>query len=157
MNKKHSPGFTLIELLVVIVIISVLAVTVLVALNPPKRIRDAKDDRRLTDIDSILTAVHEYFVDTKGSLPSGLSAGMVEKQLGTATSGCAISSGGCNVTGDGDCVDLNSPLSTFFLSIPIDPSGTAALTKYSIIVNSNNMVTVKACAQEGGTNLWMSR
>jgi len=150
-------GFTLIELLVVIVIISVLAVTVLVALNPPKRIRDAKDDRRLSDMDSIRTAVHEYFVDTKGSLPAGLSSGMIEKQLGSAVTGCAISSGGCNVAGDGDCVDLTTPLAIYLQSIPIDPNGTASLTKYSIVVNANNMVTVKACAQEGGTNLWMSR
>ena len=159
MRKKTLPfsGFTLIELLVVIVIISVLAVTVLVALNPPKRIRDAKDDRRLTDMDSIRTAVHEYYVDTKGSLPSGLSTGMVEKQLGTAGTGCAISTMGCNVTGDGDCVDLTTPLAPYLQSIPIDPNGTTGLTKYSILVNSNNMVTVKACGAEGGTNLWMSR
>ncbi len=155
MRKRN--GFTLIELLLVIAIISVLAVTVLVALNPPKRIRDAKDDRRLTDLDSIRTAVHQYFIDHKGAFPSGLSSGMAEKQLGTALTGCAISSGGCSVANDGDCLDLTTPLAPYLSSIPVDPDGTAGLTKYSISVNSNNIVTVKACGQEGGVNLWLSR
>jgi len=150
-------GFTLIELLLVIVIISILAVTVFVALNPSKRIKDAKDDRRLSDINSILSAVHSSIIDNKGALPSGLTTGMVEKQLGTAGSGCAISTNGCSVAGDGDCVDLTTPMTKYLKTIPIDPDGTASLTKYSIIVDSNNMVTVRACAAEGGTNLLISR
>lgn len=155
--KILKKGFTLIELLIVIVILSVLAVSVFVALDPAKRIKDAKDARRSTDIDSILTAVHEYIVDNKGSLPTGLSTGMAEKQLGTGTSGCAISSGGCNVAGAADCVNLATPLTKYLKTIPIDPDGTAILTKYSIVVDANNIVTVKACAAEGGTNISISR
>jgi prepilin-type N-terminal cleavage/methylation domain-containing protein len=154
---KRNKGFTLIELLLVIVIISILAVTVFVALNPSKRIKDAKDDRRLADMDSILTAVHASIIDSKGALPSGLTTGMAEKQLGTAGAGCALSTGGCSVAGDGDCVNLTTPLDKYLKTIPIDPDGTAALTKYSIVVDANNMVTVKACAAEGGTNLSVSR
>lgn len=104
-----------------------------------------------------MTAVHESIVDTKGALPSGLTAGMVEKQLGTATSGCAISSGGCAVASAGDCVNLTTPLVKYLKSIPIDPDGTAALTGYSIEVDTNGIVTVKACNAEGGINLSVSR
>jgi prepilin-type N-terminal cleavage/methylation domain-containing protein len=152
-----SKGFTLVEMLMVVAIISVLAITVFSAINPSKRIKNAKDDRRLVDIDSLLTAIHSYTIDNKGSLPSGLTAGMVEKQLGTGGSGCNISTNGCAVSGSADCVDLSTPLVDYLRFIPQDPDGTAVLTKYSVIVTSNGMVTVKACGAEGGSNLWISR
>jgi prepilin-type N-terminal cleavage/methylation domain-containing protein len=154
---KNKKGFTLIELLLVIVIISILAVTVFVALNPSKRIKDAKDDRRLADMDTILSAVHASIIDSKGALPTGLTTGMAEKQLGTAVTGCTLATGGCAVAGNADCVDLTTPMVKYLKTIPIDPDGTAALTKYSIVVDANNMVTVRACAAEGGTNLSISR
>lgn len=144
--KYSRQGFTLIELMVVMAIISILAVSVFVALNPSKRIKDALDARRTTDISSILTAIHQYIVDNKGALPTGLVAGMVEKQLGSSTTGCSITSSGCNVTGSSDCIDLSTPLTTYLKSIPIDPAGgTAALTFYAVGVDVNGIVTVTAC------------
>src|SRR5437868_6397351 len=86
--KKFQQGFTLIELLIVIVIITALAVTVFVALNPVKRTKDAREARRTSDVETILTAIHEYIVDNKGALPTGLSTGMAITQLGTAGAGC---------------------------------------------------------------------
>ena len=144
MNSKKA--FTLIELLVVITILAVLMVSVFVSLNPGKRVRDAQDGRRRTDLSSILTAIHEYTVDNNGSLPTGLTAGMTERQLGTAVAGCAIATGGCAVAGGADCVDLTTPLAAYLASIPQDPNGgTAALTRYSVVVNTNSIVTIRAC------------
>lgn len=155
----HSKqGFTLIELLLVIAVISALAVTVFVALNPAQRLKDGRDARRTTDTENILSAIHTYIVDNKGALPAGLTAGMAEKQLGTATTGCTSATGGCAVAATGDCVDLTTPLTAYLKSIPLDPNGgTAALTKYSVIVDANGMVTVKACGTEGATNISTSR
>ncbi len=154
--KRSSKGFTLIELLVVIAIISVLAVVVFVALNPAQRLKDAKDARRTADVDTILTAIHASIVDAKGTLPSGLSTGMAEAQLGTAGSGGAISTGGCSVT-TAAALDLSTPLVKYLKTIPFDPGGTAALTKYSVVVDANNIVTVKACGTEGTVNISASR
>src|ERR1700687_4340205 len=81
-------GFTLIELLIVIIIIAALAVVVFVALNPVKRLQDARNARRATDVQSILTAIHEYIID-KASLPTGLANDNVERQLGTGGSAAA--------------------------------------------------------------------
>lgn len=148
--RKSSKGFTLIEILVVIAIIAILAVVVFVALNPAKRIADSKNSRRNTDVDSILTAVHSSVVDNRGALPSGLTAGMAERQLGTATSGATIATGGCAVTNDA-ALDLSSSLATYLKAIPVDPDGTSALTEYSIAVDANGIVTVKACGAEGTT------
>ena len=155
-----AKGFTLIELLVVIAIISALAVTVFVALNPAKRLSDSRDARRTADVDAILSAVHQYIVDNKGSLPAGMSNSMAETQLGSGASGCAIATGGCAVTGLG-CVNLSTPLATYLKTIPVDPKGgttyTSAKTGYSVGVDANGIVTINACGTEGTTNIFSSR
>lgn len=150
--NKNKSGFTLIELLIVISVISALAVAVFVALNPGQRLKDARDARRVTDVDTILSAIHAYIVDNKGTLPTGLTTSMVEKQLGTAVTGCIIATGGCAVAATADCVDLATPMAKYLKTMPLDPlNGTAALSKYSVIVDANNLVTIKACSTGTGT------
>ncbi len=158
MKKQHNSGFTLIELLLVIGIIAVLAVVVFVALNPAQRFKDARDARRVTDMETILSAIHTSIVDSKGALPSGLSVGMSEVQLGSGASGCAIATGGCNVVATA-CMNLSTPLAKYLKSMPIDPSSTftASNSGYSVVVDANGIVTVKACGTEGATNLSSSR
>src|SRR6266576_1072917 len=159
-TKKLNKGFTLIELLVVITIIAALAVTVFVALNPSQRLKDSRDARRTSDVDTILTAVHEYIVDNKGSYPPGLSAGMPEVQLGTGTSGCAISTGACS-TLNAACADIATSSAKYIKSAPIDPLGSptyvAAKTGYNLQVDANGLVTVKACGTEGASSIQSSR
>lgn len=145
MNKK---GFTLIEILLVIGIIAVLATVVIVALDPAKRFADARDARRLSDIQSILDATEQYIVDNKGSLPSGLDT--TERQLGTDSGNCDLGSATCSVFNDSTgCLDLSAALGRYLKSIPTDPAlGTAAQTRYSIVVDAHNIVTVRACDSE---------
>ncbi len=145
---KNEKAFTLIELLLVVAIIATLAVVVFVALNPAQRLKDSKDARRTSDIDTILSAVHEYIIDNKGALPT--SSPQAEVQLGTSASGCAISTGGCSAVAAA-CYDMSTLLNKYLKSMPIDPTGTAAGTKYTITVDANNIVTVKACAADTGT------
>jgi hypothetical protein len=134
------------------------AIVVFVALNPAQRLKDARDAHRTADVDTILTAIHSYIVDNQGSLPSGLSTGMSEVQLGSAGSGCTTSSGGCSVAATA-CTNLATPLAKYLKTIPIDPSLSFSSTKtnYSVVVDSNNIVTVKACGTEGSTNISSSR
>jgi len=135
-------GFTLIELLVVIAIIAILSVVVFVALDPVTRFADARNARRYSDVNSILTAVHEYIVDNNGALPTGLSAGMSATHLGTDTGN----------------VDLSTPLAKYLKTIPQDPTnGTAADTGYTIEVDANNIVTVAAPNAENGATIQVSR
>lgn len=148
---KKSDGFTLIELLIVIVIIMLLAVVVFAALNPVKRINDAQNARRTADIETMLTAIHEYIVDNHGSLPTGLSLGMAQAQLGTAGTGCAVTTSGCTASGAA-CVDLTTPLASYLKSIPYDPSsGSATTTRYTVEVDSHGIVTVRSCDAYGIT------
>ncbi|MEI6690578.1 MAG: type II secretion system protein [bacterium] len=147
-------GFTLIELLVVISIIALLSVVVFVALNPIKRFQDARNSRRWSDVDNVLSAVHEYIVDNGGSLPTGLSTSMAEKQLGSCLTGGATL---CATAGTA-CVDLTTPLAKYLKTIPVDSqTGTAATTAYSIAVDANNIVTVKSCSAENSVSVSISR
>ena len=148
--RGQKKGFTLIEILIAIAIIAILAVVVFVALNPAKRIADSKNSRRTTDVASILTAIQTSIVDNKGALPTGLTAGMAERQLGTAATGAAVATGGCAVTNDA-ALNMATPLEKYLKDIPVDPDGSAAETGYSVVVDANGIVTVRACLAEGTT------
>jgi prepilin-type N-terminal cleavage/methylation domain-containing protein len=153
-SRKLLTGFTLIEILLVIGIIAVLATVVIVALDPAKRFADARDSRRLSDIQSILSATQQYIVDNKGVLPAGLDS--TARQIGTTTSGCSIS-GNCSVTA-ASCLNMSTDLAKYLKSLPYDPAnGSAGTTHYSIVANSNNIVTVTACDSTDTTIAAVSR
>lgn len=142
LNKKTTRGFTLIELLVVITIIALIATAVIVALNPSQRFAEARNSHRWSDVNSILTAVHEYIVDNEGTLPAGLTTGQGATELGTC----------------GTCDDLSSPLTPYLKSMPLDPSGgTASETGYTVEVDANNIVTIAAPDAEEGETIEVSR
>lgn len=156
-EKSAQDGFTLIELLLVIMVIVALAVTVFVALNPTKRLADARDARRTADVDAILTAVHQYVVDNKGALPAGIST-TTDKMLGTAGAGCTVNTATCSTAAA--CLDLSatSSLGAYLKTIPVDPkNGTTASTSYSVIADTNGIVTVKACGAENLPSITSSR
>ena len=154
-QKLFSKGFVLIELLAVIVIIAVLAVVVFITLDPVKRFADTRNSYRWTDVNNILTAVHQSTFDNNGELPAGLSVGMDITQIGTAASGCNIS---CPVASASSCVNLNAPLAKYLKEVPEDPdTGTPAETGYYIVVDENKIVTVAACAPENGKTVESSR
>lgn len=156
-KSKRFAGFTLIELLLVVGIIATLAVVVFVALDPAKRFADARDAKRTTDVETILSAVNQYVVDHKGAFPNGLDHD--ERQIGTSGDNCSISSGGCSTTSSA-CIDLNKDdqIAKYLKEIPTDPDGgTAEMTKYTIGLDSNNIITIKACGAEGDNEISISR
>ncbi len=140
-KSRRRSGFTLIELLVVIAIIAILAVVVFVALDPVTRFADARNSRRWADVNNILTAVHECIVDNDGSLSDcGLTADGVSDALGT-----------------GD-LDVSTQMAPYLKTMPQDPStGAAADTGYSLIVDSNNIVTITADDAELSASISVSR
>lgn len=68
--RSLSPAFTLIELLIVIVILGILAAAVLVAINPGKRIGEARDAQRKSDFDALKKALALSYSDN-GQYPIG--------------------------------------------------------------------------------------
>jgi prepilin-type N-terminal cleavage/methylation domain-containing protein len=161
--KQTQRGFTLIELLLVVTILSLLAVSVFVALNPSQRLMDTKNARRAQDVETVLTAIHQFIIDNKGALPTNMPAANTEVQLGTAGTGCAIVTGGCGVAEDA-CVNLltgATNLSAYLKSVPIDPSGgttyDATKTGYSVMVDTNGIVTVRACGADNSQIIYAAR
>ncbi len=145
MNRFSSTkqGFTLIEILLVIGIIAVLATVVVVSLDPATRFQNARDARRLADIQSILSAVQQYIVDHKGQLPGGLST--YEMQIGTSDSGCDLTYNNCSANLS-YCLNLSTDLAPYLKDMPYDPeTGSVERTHYTVAVDSNNIVTIRAC------------
>ncbi len=66
-RKEPSRGFTLIEVLVVIGIIAVLAAVVLVAVNPARQFKLARDSQRVSNVNALLNAVHQNISEHRGN------------------------------------------------------------------------------------------
>lgn len=98
MNKK---GFTLIELLVTIAVIGVLMGAVIVAINPAKRLQDARDSNRKSVVASIASGMEACFTKYEGSFDSCdtvvklVSNGFLKQDPTTGVSGTWVISAGC--------------------------------------------------------------
>lgn len=74
-QQRNGAGFTLIELLIVIAILGILAAAVLVAVNPAKRQKQARDSTRKSDVGQLATALQAYFTAPgAGVYPAGNGA-----------------------------------------------------------------------------------
>jgi len=82
--KSIIKGFTLIELLLVIAILGILAVALLVALNPAKSQRKARDTKRIADLKTLQILIDQYLSD--GGDPSALAIGTTGVRSNTVTS-----------------------------------------------------------------------
>lgn len=164
---KLQRGFTLIELLIVITILTVLSVAVFTALNPAQRLRDAKDARRATDVQEILTSIHQAIIDNGGSIPTNLPISGTERMIGIGGTspecGTAVAVKGCNVPASQACANLLSGtinISNYLASLPVDPTGgstyNSSITGYAVN-NTNGIITIKACGAEGTNNISASR
>lgn len=66
-NKKKriaTGGFTLIELLIVIAVIGILAVGIIIGINPVRQLQKARDATRKSDIHQIVTALETQYTFT---------------------------------------------------------------------------------------------
>ena len=102
-------GFTLIELLVVIAIIAVLSVVVILTLNPAELLRQARDSSRISDLNTVKSALSLFLADTASStgLLGGSSANFVN---------CYVSKATPNASSTGDCILIFQPDTTATVS-----------------------------------------
>lgn len=133
-------GFTLIEILVVIGILAILATVVLVAVNPAKQFRSARDSQRTANVSSILNAVSQNIADNGGVFTCTAEAMTIPTTFKTMKS-----------TADGfDIADCLTP--AYISSLPFDPKKTGTFwetadsydTGYLIAQDASGRVTVKA-------------
>ena len=147
-SKKK--GFTLIELLVVIAILSVLLVIVLVAINPARQTKAARDTQRRADVLTILNAVNQHFVAT-GNFPTGTPTA-----TGSANAEDISSSG----TGASFCTAL---VPDYVAALPFDPKTGSYTdcptysTGYTITLNDGDRITISAPGYESGVAIQATR
>jgi prepilin-type N-terminal cleavage/methylation domain-containing protein len=69
LTRSNIKGFTLIELLIVIAILGVLAVVVLVAINPLEQLARTRDAGRISSVTQIGHAVSAYYTSQNAVYP----------------------------------------------------------------------------------------
>lgn len=132
---KTARGFTLIEILVVIGIIAVLAAVVLVAINPARQFKLARDSQRMSNVTAILNSVGQNMAENKGLFKCDISLPATSTVISNDNLDIAI------------CLVPN-----YIGSLPFDPSADGARwkgtddydTAYFIWEDVDGRVTVKA-------------
>lgn len=144
--RKNLLGFTLVELILVIAIIIIIVTAIFVALNPAKRLGEANNSQRWSDVNSVLNAIHQYSVDNGGTMPN--SATWTANQyhvLGTDAAGCNTT---CTAQAtQAACLNFSDLTTNNYLAnIPTDPqTGTAGNTDFYAWRNPGGIVEVGAC------------
>lgn len=121
-NKGVKGGFTLLELLIVISIIAILSVALVFILNPAETLKKSRDVQRITDLNTLKTAIGLYLTSTStADLTLARSGGTACTTARSSTSTTAQ-----DVTGTGwlnvnlTTLSGGSPIS----NLPLDPTNT---------------------------------
>src|SRR3989338_2634800 len=143
-------GFTMVELIIVIAIIAILAAGIFVAVDPARRLNEAPNARRQSDVSTILDALVKYQADNDGThyaTVTSMTAGTYYT-IGTGATGCDA---GCTAqTTAAACVDLSALPDSYLATVPSDPgSGTDVETDYYITRSATGGLSVGACDPQG--------
>ena len=128
-------GFTLIELLVVIAILGILAAAIIVAINPNKRLAQARDAQRKNDVSAIANALAGYGTLHGGTYPKETQCdSSLGEKSSACTSGTFTTPYGWNKTTSGNIYDELVTKEQFLKELPKDPiNGTINGTTYYYI------------------------
>lgn len=154
MKRGHHKlkGFTLLEVLLVVAIIGVLAGIVIVTINPSKQLAQAHNAERKVDVNTILSAVYQYYIDTD-FLPEGIPT----------SDNCDSPPGNEVCKTDANCgnlVDLSILIKDeeYLSSLPTDAIGESTYgTGYFISRSINGRITVCAPHAEREKNISVTK
>jgi prepilin-type N-terminal cleavage/methylation domain-containing protein len=106
--KKYLSGFTLLELLIVVGILGILAVVLLMSLNPSESQKKSRDLKRMKDVSTLQGVIEQYVKD--GNAP------ICTDGCDSASAGLGVGSQACDTNWMG--VDLCKYANT----LPVDPT-----------------------------------
>ncbi len=140
-KKKRTTlsGFTLLEVLMVIGILSILAGVVLVAINPSRQFKIARDSQRTANVTAILNAIGQNITDHGGTFTC---EGVIPELPTTQTLMASVN--GFDIS---HCI-----VPDYLSSLPFDPSKEGAHfvnetdynTGYSILKDPEGRITISA-------------
>ena len=148
-------GFTLIELIIVVAIIALLAAATFVAVNPAKRIGDAQNSQRWSDVTSIADAIAMSIADNAGTLPcvGPIVAGSNVYAIETVSANAITATMTCNDNAVSPTVTLDCDASLvtagYLGLIPSDPNPDTVVANWSgyfVNINAAGIIHVGACS-----------
>ena len=171
-DQTGKKGFTLIELLIVIGIIGFLAAAILVAVDPVKRIQDARNAKRWAEVNGVLNAILNKQVDDRslfnGSTPvlrDGTTAAQIIVTTSAGLANCVTTPPACaavttlNLSSTDSCfVNLSSLAPTYIASLPLDPNnGASNDTGYYMRRGVEGRIEIGACNPDQGATISVKR
>jgi prepilin-type N-terminal cleavage/methylation domain-containing protein len=141
-HKKTEKGFTLVEMLIVIGLIALLATTVLVAVNPSRQFKFARDTERKAHLTAILNAMGQNISEHQGDFLCN-GAAFTFPQLSAV-----MESGGSSEYDIAPCL-----VPDYIPKLPVDPkdpgthfytSPTSYYSGYMISEDENGYITLEA-------------
>lgn len=141
--RSRAEGFTLIEILVVIGIIAILAAVVLVAINPSRQFKLARDSQRVSNVNAILNTINQNMSENKGIFMCGTVPTTIPASSTVIKSGA----GGFDLA---PCV-----VPAYISALPYDPSASGAYytnitdydTQYYVSQDSLGRVTASSTGE----------
>lgn len=151
-GTHKNKGFTLLEVLMVIGILAILATIVLVAINPARQFKIARDSQRTANVTAILNAVGQNMADHSGSF---VCEGQITSMPSDQTN--MSSAGGFDIA---RCI-----VPDYISALPYDPIKENAHyvsevdydTGYSLLADADGRVSVSAEGELASTSISVTR
>ncbi|MDO8604632.1 MAG: type II secretion system protein [bacterium] len=164
MNMKkgagHAKGFTLLELLIVISIIAILSVALVLILNPAETLKKSRDTQRISDLNTIKTALGLYLTSTSTPWMNGNTDVACAPWSSSTTTLSVLTDGTGWLPINLNSLTSGSPIS----SLPVDPvnsgamgyaykcNNTAKTFEVSAVLESSEYSPRMLNATDGGTD-----
>lgn len=141
-------GLTWPKIILLIIAACVLAVAIILAIDPRKQFAKLRNNERRGDVVLILNAVYQYTVDNEGNLPAELN----EKSQAICRKGAD-----CQGLVDLSAIVLKKKNSAYLTSMPVDPSSKQANSTGYEIKKVGERITVSAPLAEQNATISSTR